>query len=171
MDVQHVTAFARERLGMEIQGASLAPSRAADNRALEVWALLTEHGWFWLVEGEGAIELFRATHYGPPSAAEATRRFLELHPSGPARPTAVSPAVTRSPAPGPRETPAPYDCCICGVQVTPRRPSEQADRRLCEHCFRAERARERYHGDPEHRARRLAAVAARKRRRPHGNGP
>ena len=171
MDVQHVTAYARERLGMEIQGASLAQAPASGSQVPEIWTLLTEHGDFWLVEGGGAIELFRATRYGPPAAGEAERRFLELHPTGPAPRAAVSRSRPRRAVELAGPACAPYDCRTCGVQVTPRRPSEQGDRRLCARCFRAERARERYHGDPEHRARRLAAVAARKRRRPDRNGP
>ena len=159
-----MTAHARERLGMEIQAASLARARTAENRALEIWALLTEHGWFWLVEGEGVIELFRATHHGPLSVAAATRRFLELHPTGPARPTAVAPSTPPPATPRPSGAPSPYDCRTCGARVTPRRPSGQAEHRLCERCYHVERQRERYRDDPEVRARRLASKAAHYRR-------
>ena len=143
VDVQQVTAHARKRLGIEIQAANRVRARRTGDRTLEVWSLLTEHGRFWLVEEVGEVELFRTTQHGRAAVGEATRRFLELHPSGPARPAALSPADTRPPAPRPRETPAPYECHTCGAQVTPRRPSGQAERQLCARCYRVERARAR----------------------------
>ena len=147
--------------------ASLARAHATENRAIEIWSLLTEHAWFSLVEGAGAIELFRATSYSPPTVAAATRRFLELHPIGAALPQ----ATPRPPTPRPTKAPAPYDCRTCRTQVTPHRPSGQAERRLCERCYHVERQRERYRDDPEVRARRLASKAAHYRRSREAGDP
>ena len=145
MDVEHITAFARERLGMDIQATSHAQARAAGSRALEVWSLMTEHGHFWLVEEAGEVELGRGTRTGALAADVAIQRFLELHPTGPARPAAA------------------YDCRTCGVQVTPRRPHGQTERQLCARCYHIERERERYQNDPDYRARRLGRKRDRNR--------
>ena len=162
MGLDEVTVHARERLGMEIQAASLLHSRPVGSRSPVVWSLMTEHRWFWLVEEAGAIELFRATHHGPPAVAEATRRFLELHPTGPERP-AAPPAAPRPrraaarPAAIPNdEESARFDCRVCGEEVVTRRGTVLADRQLCTQCRHAERERLRYQDDPEHRARRRA---------------
>jgi len=43
--------------------------------------VLTEHGNFWLVEADGAAELFRAIpKVGIPPTLLAVKRFRELHP-------------------------------------------------------------------------------------------
>ena len=81
MGPRQVIAYAGERLGMEIQAVSLLCARPAGSRRPEVWEVLTEHGYFWLVEAAGAAELFRATQEGGRSSALlAIRRFRELHP-------------------------------------------------------------------------------------------
>ncbi len=176
MDVQHVTAYARERLGMEIQAVTHLGARLAGTQRLEVWSLMTEHGWFWLVEGAGAVELFRSVHHGPPAVAEATRRFLELHPIRPAQPApwpplaAETPAVPQLHTPRPRAAPVLYDCRSCGVGVVTRRGSVLADRQLCKQCRHAECERVRYQNDPEARARRRAYNAAYYQRSREGGG-
>ena len=159
MGLDEVTAFARERLGMELQSVTRLGARLAGTRRLEVWSLMTEHGWFWLVDGADQVELLRATRGGLGAIDAATQRFLELHPTGPARRAAVPPA-----APLPAAIPTGYDCHTCGVRVTPRRPSGQAVCRLCERCYHAERERERYDDDPEYRARHRARRAAHRQR-------
>ena len=162
MGLDEVTAHARERLGMEIQAVTHLDARLAGTQRLEVWSLMTEHGWFWLVEEAGAVELFRSVHHGPPAVAEATRRFLELHPIRPAQPApwpplaAETPAVPQPPTPCPRAAPVLYDCRSCGVGVVTRRGSVLADRQLCRRCRHVEQERERYQNDPAHRARLLA---------------
>ena len=143
-----VAAHARERLGMEVQAVELVCAPSAGSRTPEVWSLLTEHGDFWLVERGGVVELFRATHEDGRGAAVAERRFLELHPGDDGRS---------------------FDCRTCRVRVTPRHAgAEYAARRLCRGCYQAERLRERrrerYRDDPQYRARKAAAEAARRRR-------
>ena len=169
MDVQHVTVLARERLGLEIQAATHLGARLAGIRRVEVWSLMTEHGVFWLIEGGGQAELLRASRGGPGAVDAAVRRFLELHSSEASR-TTECPRRAAPPALPPREEPLPYDCRLCGVQVTPHRPGRQAEGRLCERCYRVERARARYHGDPEYRARELARGAVYRRRGREGDG-
>ena len=136
MDVQHVTAHARERLGMEIQAATFVGAQPAGRRRLEVWSLMTERGDFWLIEEGGAVELFRSVPGGVKFAGMVVRQFLELHPEG------------RSAPPPPGES----DCRGCGVRVAPRRRGTMADRQFCRRCYHAERERERYRDDPEYRA-------------------
>ena len=144
VDLQHVTAHARERLGMEIQAVELLHTPPAGSRTPEVWSLLTEHGDFWLVERAGQVEIFRATFGGQP-ATLATKRFLELHP-------------------GASDLSA-YDCRACGTRVILRRRGRWAARKLCARCAHAENQRERYYSDPAYRARALAASATRYERR------
>ena len=162
MGLDEVTAHAHERLGMEIQAVTLLGARLAGPRRLEVWSLMTEHGWFWLVEGAGAVELFRSVHHGPPAVAEAARRFLELHPTGPARHADTAPpAAVRPVAPRPVAVPngqksARFDCRVCGVGVVTRQGTVLAERQQCRRCRHVEQERERYQKDPAHRARLLA---------------
>ena len=162
MGPHEVAGHVRERLGMEIQAVSLARARPPGSQAPQVWTVMTAHGYFWLVEGAGQVELFRAVSgrglltdaTGCPSAAKAARRFLELHPeaqrSAPGAPSAAVDGVA-------------FDCRMCGARVTLLRRSEQAARQLCKRCRHAERERLRYHDDPQYRARRLAYSAARYR--------
>jgi hypothetical protein len=160
MEPHEVAAHARRRLGMEVQAASLARARGA-TRGVRVWTVMTEHGHFWLAEAGGAIEVFRAirgrgAQVGAGSCAspaEAARRFIELHPE-------VDAAVQVE-LPDPTAT---FPCRTCGALVVMRRPSQRTGRELCKRCRHAERERERYHSDPEYRARRLAYSAARYRR-------
>jgi hypothetical protein len=147
---------------MEVQAVSLVRARAPTESTPYVWAVMTEHGHFWLVEGAGRVELFRAL---PPrvgsagaadcgSAAEAARRFLELHPDVQ---SAESPPIRSDPP----DNGLAFACQSCGVWVTRRRRTEQSDRQLCKRCRHAERERLRYHDDPQYRARRLAYSSAR----------
>ena len=86
--VDVLQAYARERLGMEIQAISHLGRPRGPHGAPEVWHVMTEAGTFWLVERAGVAELFAATVGGYwrrdpmrcPSALHAARRFLELHP-------------------------------------------------------------------------------------------
>ncbi len=86
MRSDEVIAYAAERLGSDVQAAELIPT-ARQPEGLRVWELMTERGWFWLVEWEGVIELFRAHTFGTGrsvgaqcrSPGGAARRFLELH--------------------------------------------------------------------------------------------
>jgi hypothetical protein len=160
MEPHEVAAHARQRLGMEVQAASLAQARGA-KREVRVWAVMTEHGRFWLAEAGGAFELFRAIRSrGAPivasscaSPAEAARRFLELHPEVEATAQAEASDLATT-----------FPCKNCGAPVDIRRSTRGATRELCKRCRHAERERERYHSDPEYRARRLAYSAARYRR-------
>jgi hypothetical protein len=160
MEPHEVAAHARQRLGMEVQAASLARARGA-RRGVRVWAVMTEHGHFWLAEAEGAVEVFRAIRgrgagadaTSCASPAEAARRFIELHPE--------AEAAAQAEAPDPTTT---FTCRNCGALVVLRRPTQRTARELCKRCRHAERERERYHSDPEYRARRLAYSAARYRR-------
>jgi hypothetical protein len=166
MELDEVTAHARERLGMEIQAVDLLRARRAGGRAPEVWSLLTEHGNFWLVEGGGAIELFRATYNGP----QPVQRFLELHPTGGPRPGALSPSTPQAPTPRLRAAPVLYDCRLCGVGVVTRQGTVLAERQQCRRCRHVEQERERYQNDPAYRARHLASRAAHSRRRREQDG-
>jgi predicted RNA-binding Zn-ribbon protein involved in translation (DUF1610 family) len=164
MEQWDVAAHVRERLGMEVQAVSLVRARAPTEVTPYVWAVMTEHGHFWLVEGAGRVELFRAlpTRAGAAggadcgSAAEAARRFLELHPDVQG---AESPPIRSAPP----EDGLSFACQSCGVWVTRRRRTEQSNRHLCKRCRHAERERLRYHDDPQYRARRLAYSSARYR--------
>ena len=147
MDVQHVAAHAHERLGMEVQAATLLRTQTAGCRRLEVWWLMTERGYFWLVEGGSEVELFRDAHGDSRSTAVVVRQFLQLHPEG------------RTVAPPSGE----YDCRGCGARVAPRRRSAMVDRQLCRRCRHAEYGRERYRDDPEYRAHLLVRSRARHR--------
>ena len=160
MELGDVTAYARERLGMEVQAATLLRTQTAGRRRLEVWWLMTERGYFWLVEGGSEVELFRAAHGDSRSTAVAVRQFLQLHPEGPAapaKPRVARPVTRRTPPPGA------YDCRTCGARVTPRQRNAMVDRQLCRRCHRAERARERYRDDPGYRAHLLVARRAQRR--------
>ena len=160
MELGDVTAYARERLGMEVQAATLLRTQTAECRRLEVWWLMTERGYFWLVEGGSGVELFRDAHGDSRSTAVAVRQFLQLHPEGPdvsAARRVARPVTRRTPPPGA------YDCRTCGARVTPRRRSAMVDRQLCRRCHRVEWERERYRDDPEHRGHVLASRWARYR--------
>jgi len=161
VDVQSVTEHARERLGMEIQAATLLRTSPVGDRCPDVWSLMTERGYFWLVEEAGAVELFRATREGGALGhAPAVKRFLELHPEVP------------EPRPAIRSTsPLSFDCRRCGVSVSLQWQPRAADAGLCTRCAHAERERRRYQNDPEYRARRVAADAERRRRGREAAGP
>ena len=154
MELGDVTAYARERLGMEVQAATLLGAQPAGGRRLEVWSLMTERGWFWFVEEGSAVELFRGAPGGAKSAGLVVRQFLELHPRERPAPS-PSPSVGRSPGE--------YDCRRCEVRVTPHHRSAMVDRQLCRRCAHAERERERYRDDPEYRAHLLVRSGARHR--------
>ncbi len=169
MDLEEVTALARERLGLEFQAVTLLRRPRPDRRWPQVWSLMTEHGTFWLVEEDGQVELFRATHDRRTPSLEATRRFRELHPEEP--PVAAgSPAADPPTAPAQAQARRVFDCRVCGRSVTPRRVADHVTRQLCSRCAHAARARERYHVDPEYRARRVAYSETRSRQRRAGDG-
>ena len=155
MELEEVTAYAHERLGLEIQAVSRLRSSRMGRRQPVVWSLLTAHGRFWLVAEAGQVELFRA-----PSAVVAVRQFLELHPEGPDAPPTRR--VTRAVTP-PTPPPSAYDCRTCGTRVTPHRRSVMQERQLCPRCRHLEHGRERYRGDPAYRARLRASRRARYR--------
>ena len=160
MELGEVTTLARERLGMEIQAATLLGTQTAGRRRLEVWWLMTERGYFWLVEGGSGVELFRDAHGDSRSTAVAVRQFLQLHPEGPdvsAARRVARPVTRRTPPPGA------YDCRTCGTRVTPHRRSVMQERQLCPRCRHLEHGRERYRGDPAYRARLRASRRARYR--------
>ena len=150
MELHAVAAQARERLGMELQAATLLGTQPAGRRRLEVWSLMTERASFWLVEGGSKVELFHASAADARSAVLAARQFLELHPE---------------------RRMGKYDCRRCGLPVTPRRWGTMADRQLCRRCRHAERERERYRDDPEYRARKAVRNAERYRRLVGGEAP
>ena len=168
MEPYEVAAHIRERLGMEVQAISLTRARARGSPTPRVWTVMTAHGHFWLVEGAGEVELFRAVPpratavgaAGCASAAEAARRFLELHPAqhSPDAPAGAAASDDLS-----------FACQVCGAWVTRRRRTERAARPLCKRCRHAERERLRYHDDPQYRARRLAYSAARYRQAREGH--
>jgi len=162
VDVQSVTAHARERLGMEIQAATLFRPCPVGDRCPEVWSLMTERGSFWLVDEAGAVELFRATREGGALGhVMAVKRFVELHP----RAGALAPADPPAPSPAPSTA---FHCRRCEAPVSLNRQSRAADPGLCTRCARAERQRLRYQSDPEYRARRVAAVRHQKARQGDG---
>ena len=154
MELGDVTAYARERLGMEVQAATLLGAQPAGGRRLEVWSLMTERGWFWFVEEGSAVELFRGAPGGAKSVGLVVRQFLELHPQ-------ARPARNSSPSAG--RSSREYDCRRCEVRVTPRQRSMMVDRQLCRRCHHAERERERYRDDPGYRAHLLVARRAQRR--------
>ncbi len=86
--VDALQAYARERLGTEVQAITYWGRPVRTEGAPDVWHVLTEVGTFWLAERAGVAELFAATAGGYwrrdpmrcPSALHAARRFLELHP-------------------------------------------------------------------------------------------
>ena len=167
---------------MEVQAASLIRARARGVPMPRVWTVMTEHGHFWLVEDAGLVELFRAVPAratprgvnGCATAAEAGRRFLELHPA-----LRASEPRAETTGDAPRgEDGMSFACQACGAWVTRRRRTEDSARQLCKRCRHAERERLRYHDDPQYRARRLAYSAARYRQRGgrengaiHGDAP
>ncbi len=170
MELEEVTALARERLGLELQAVTLLRRPGPGRGPPGVWSLMTEHGAFWLVEQDGQVELFRATHTDRNPSPEATRRFRELHPEK--SPVATVPPTADAPL-TPAQAPARrvFDCRVCGRSVTPRRVSDHVTRQLCPPCAHATRARERYRDDPEYRAHRAAYSETLYRlRRPAGDG-
>jgi len=170
MELDAVTAYARERLGLELQAVTLLRRPGSGRGPPGVWSLMTEHGAFWLVEEDGQVELFRATHDRRNPFLEAARRFRELHPEKP--PVATAPPTADAPlTPVQALARRVFDCRLCGRSVTPRRVSEHVTRQLCPPCAHNTRERERYHDDPEYRARRVAYSETLYRlRRPAGDG-
>jgi hypothetical protein len=157
MDADGVAAYARDRLGMDPQ--AIEPRRGLPaGWAGRVWWVMTEGGTFWLVEDGAAAELLLAavpigvmasTRVRYPTPARAVARFLELHPPAPR--AAATPAD---------DAPIRFTCRACGVEVSKTRPTVAVERGLCPRCRHLEREHERYHSDPEYRARRLAQTAA-----------
>jgi hypothetical protein len=147
-----VEALARERLGAEIQAVGLLRATGDGADGLRAWSIMTQHGTFWLLEGPGGAELLRPLRAGGDGVARAVDRYLALRPEA---------AIPAGPARRPGATEA-YACRACGATFTPVRRSERAERLLCNRCYRAERARRRYRGDPEFRARSLARNRARR---------
>jgi hypothetical protein len=169
MQSHQVAAQVRERLGMEVQAVSLVRGRSRAAWSGHVWAVMTEHGHFWVVESGGIVELFRVAQAEDPilrsiscaSPTDAVKRFLELHPE-------VRAATAASAS---QEGAISFTCRTCGIEVTLQRWTERASRELCKRCRHAERERLRYQTDPDYRARRLAHSAARYRRAAtEGNG-
>ncbi len=86
--VDMLQAYARDRLGVEIQAISRIGRPCRANGVPEVWLVMTEGGSFWLAERDGVIELFLAATVGERrrtslhcrSPRRAAQRFLELHP-------------------------------------------------------------------------------------------
>ncbi len=185
MDPDHVSAYVRERSGLDVQAVTLVRSGSGDEAMPAVWAAMTEYGHFWAVEDGERIELFRAVarRTAPNdllachSAVEAARRFLLLHPAASERQMSAAQigATAHAPRPvGEASTSADgvetsgggaASCQVCGAHFTRRRQIESASaaRVLCPRCRHAERERLRYQQDPRYRARRLAYSAARYR--------
>jgi hypothetical protein len=158
MDAQQVAEHARERLGTEIQAVTRARAAPASSQPPKAWSVLTEHGYFWLVEQDGEVELFRMTHeHRALSARQAVERFLNLHPEwrAPSPADRPGPAATSPPAAGPSVA----TCRRCEAPISRRRQARAADPGLCTRCAHAERMRLRYQNDPEYRARRSANTA------------
>ncbi len=170
MESDQIAGHVLERLGMEVQAASLVRARARGAPTPRVWAVMTEHGHFWLVEDGATVELFRAVppratfgaFAGCTTAAEAGRRFLQLHPTAH---TTAPPVEVEAHQPAGADDLS-FACRTCGVWVTRRRRTDSGGRQLCKRCRHAERERLRYHDDPQYRARRLAYSASRYR---HGS--
>ncbi len=167
MEPEEVAAHVRELIGMDIQAVGLVRARTRGEPAPRVWTVMTEHGYFWLVEDGEASELLRAVQQRSTpasasachSAAEAARRFIDLHPRAtPAEPQAGDVAAHATTDAG-----RSFSCKTCGAEVTRRRQVERTARALCPRCRHAERERLRYQQDPHYRARRLAYSAARYR--------
>ena len=167
MQPEEVAARVRELIGMDIQAVGLVRTRTRGEPAPRVWTVMTEHGYFWLVEDGVATEVFRAVQQRsmPASAAachsavEAARRFLDLHPRETVAEQPPSDVAARE-TNGASRT---FLCEACGAPVTRRRRVERSARALCPRCRHAERERLRYQQDPQYRARRLAYSAARYR--------
>jgi len=177
MNPDLVAAHVRERRRLDVQAITLVRSGTSEELVPWVWAAMTEHGHFWVVEEGGTLELFRAVarRTAPDdllachSAVEAARRFLMLHPRAPepmsSAPTMVAPPVTTESTTGTVLEPT-EACQVCGATFTRRRQSTRGpvNRPLCARCRHAERERLRYQQDPRYRARRLAYSAERYRR-------
>ena len=131
MDVDEGTAYARDRLGMTVQVVMRA-APSGDPRGLTAWQLLTEGGYFYLVDGTAGCELVRT-----PKLTQALRKYRELHPEpvGPAGPGHVTFACTR-----------------CGQGVTAAATTMLARDQLCRRC-RRRRAERRYREKRSDRAR------------------
>jgi hypothetical protein len=142
-----VEALAGERLGAEIQAVELLRATGGGAGGLDVWAVLTEHGTFWLVDGPAGAELLRAIGGGWDGVTRAVDRYRGLHPE------AGGPALE------------PYACRACGVAVAPVRWSARTERGLCTRCLHADHMRRRYREDPAYRARELARWRAKQRGR------
>ncbi|MCC6174870.1 MAG: hypothetical protein IT305_06170 [Chloroflexi bacterium] len=95
MRVDRLERHASERLGMTVLAITPVPigvqQAAGDQQPLtaQVWEVLTEWGFFWLVERRGVVELFRAASLHSrrgaapercPTPLAALRRFQSLHP-------------------------------------------------------------------------------------------
>ena len=87
MQALDLAAHAGERLGTDVQAVSLVRRGRRGRGAPRVWEMMTENGFFWLVERAGTVEMFRAAltpgSRGAAACAsprEAIRRFLDLHP-------------------------------------------------------------------------------------------
>ena len=86
--IDALEAYARERLGAEVQAITHVGQLVRAEGAPDVWHVMTEAGTFWLAERDGVAELFPATvgSYWRRDAGccrspqQAARRFLELHP-------------------------------------------------------------------------------------------
>ena len=167
MQPDEVAARVRELIGMDIQAVGLVKTRTRGEPAPRVWTVMTEHGYFWLVEDGVTTEVFRAVQQRSMpasasachSAAEAARRFIDLHPRADAAEQSPDEVEARE-TDGPART---FLCEACGALVTRRRQAERSARSLCPRCRHAERERLRYQQDPQYRARRLAYSAARYR--------
>jgi len=101
------------------------------------------------------------------SAAEAARRFMDLHPQE----TLAEPLPSEGVAHETISAARSFLCEGCGAPVTRRRQVDPTARALCPRCRHAERERLRYQQDPQYRARRLAYSAARYRQSQGAAGP
>ena len=175
MQPEQVAASVRELIGMEVQAVGLVRARTRGEPAPRVWTVMTEHGYFWFVEDGSATEVFRAVlQRSMPaspsachSAAEAARRFIDLHPRETVDEEPPGEAVAHETVGTARS----FLCEACGALVTRRRQVERSARALCPRCRHAERERLRYQQDPQYRARRLAYSAARYRQSQGAAGP
>lgn len=175
MEPEEVAARVRELIGMDVQAVGLVRARTRGEPAPRVWTVMTEHGYFWFVEDGSTTEVFRTVlHRSTPaspsachSAAEAARRFMDLHPRESMAEPPPSEAVARETVAAARS----FLCEGCGSLVTRRRQADRTARALCPRCRHAERERLRYQQDPQYRARRLAYSAARYRQSQGAAGP
>src|SRR5215212_4741628 len=147
MDPDHVEAHVRELSGMDVQAVTLVRAGPRETAIPRVWAVMTEHGQFWVAEDGAALELFRAvSRPATPnpltcqSAVEAARRFLALHPR---------PATTPAPAPEAQAVGSIETCEVCGETFT-RRVRRAQLRTLCARCRHAEHEPLRYQQDPRY---------------------